>query len=551
MVPISRLDDSVDLENLDAANVSEHQDGDESHIEQMGKQVTSDSCSSKEEVSQLPHETTVSNDTEPASHWLASSTRRSAGRNRLSLSGEQRRDRHWRDEYPRRNTGHRKQYKVPSDAEPVTEPTAERPILGEVNNDEAAAAETLLDAETRQCSGNSERSQSLIETGDHSAAYDTGLTKPAMPYACKQKGSGRRSDKYRTYGRSHFSDVYSKYSDDYDDYVVQPNVRSGRKRNRPRKSTKTAADAASSDARNDLEDEDVKDFDRNNVPCSSSAPTESDCSTVVAGIKQTQSQFSDVPHRRRNNQYRGHQNNRDGPTDSSTRDANMGPRRNNSSETGNSIELKSRRQWPRKHWGRKDPKTARGPPVSRDERLLKTAEALSHLSVDERRKDADVRSECDNVDVIHESSDYSRQKCEKQADVGQTSTTDSSSRGVGFRRRRNNRNIRGGAAHSTKVESTVPRNQLCGPDRASGSSCTQKEEYQRRGGSRRGSGRSHDLSKPTDKERSYDDELDRVKKPTEVPSTNATSSEFISNSRPPGFRLQHRPTSATVPLPTS
>jgi len=215
---------------------------------------------------------------------------------------------------------------------------------------------------------------------------------------------------------------------------------------------------------------------------------------------------------------------------------------NNSSHTGNSTEMKSRRQnhWPRKHWDRKAPDKGRRSSVDSEEQLQKTADALSHLSVEVRKGDDD-QLQPDAAQVMKDSS-LSEQQCMKQSNVHQRSTYSSSSQGTRSQRRRNNRNRRDDA-HLTK-ELMVPGYQQCGPDRANGSSRVQTKYSQRNGGSHCDARRN---SRPGNCQNSYDNESNCVERPPESPIIITR----CDNERPPGFCVQHRPASATVQLPTS
>ena len=248
MFPIGHSDDT-NSGKLDGSDVPEHQD--ESHTANQEL----DSCSNKKYdsvTSHLSHMTadkTTTMDNKTATQRQASARYRYGGRNRSSFSFEKRRDRCWRDECSNRVDNKRE---VPSNAGDG-EHVASLDTSDKMINGEAAAAELLTETVSRHHSGDNETGVPT-KTMD-SVDCDTGLSKPLLPSRHQEKGT--RS--YNVRGRSRFSGVsFSKYRDDYDDYVVQPKQYRDRKSNKQPKSVKTA-DAVSNDAGNDVAEDSNRD----------------------------------------------------------------------------------------------------------------------------------------------------------------------------------------------------------------------------------------------------------------------------------------------------
>ena len=548
MFPISRSDDTMDLGNLDGTDVPEHHDE-----SRTANQELNSCCGNMYDsiTGHIPDKSVVKTavrNNKSTTQRQASARYRYAGRNRSSFSVEKHRDHRWRSE--RSNKMDNRCQKVPSNAGD-REHTSSLDKSDELTNVEDAAAESAMQTQTlSHCSGDN-GTEVLTETIDP-VDCDASISKSVMPTRHRQNSSESYRGKFNTHGRSRFSGAsYSKYSNDRDDYVVQPkNYRDhksnthqksvnkatdavsddarndldedfnrvhpacrstvstknsddyvsqpkhyrGHKTRRPPKSTKTATDAVSkdaindsyedsncdhaacnpavsttysdehyrdpmskrepksakagNDARNDF-DEDAKDFNLSHAVCSSAVATKLD-SAVAAGSKENKTQFSDTSCCTQRAGYRSRQNNKDRPTYSTleessplpARAASMQQCRNNSSDIGNSTDMKSRRQsyWARKHWDRKAPDKGRRSSVDSDEQLQKTADALSHLSVEVRKGDDD-RLEPDAAEMLKDSN-LLEQECTKQSNVHQTSTFSSSSQGTRSQGRRNNRNRR-------------------------------------------------------------------------------------------------------------
>jgi len=258
MFPISHSDETSDVGNMDGTNVALHDDGDEN---ETGNQEL-DICSSKNcdsITSHLSHkigeDKTASAVNKSANQRQASDRFRYTGskyRNCSSVSVEKRRDRQWGNERSHKADNRRKKVlSNPGDREQASSVE----MSNELTNGEAAAAKPLMETVSHDCCADN-KTQVLTEivdptdhVGDHS--------KSVMPSTRKPK---RYSGRYDAYGRSHLSGAsYSKYSDDYDDYVVQPKHYRGQKSNSRPKLMKTNADAVYNNDRNDDDDDDDDD----------------------------------------------------------------------------------------------------------------------------------------------------------------------------------------------------------------------------------------------------------------------------------------------------
>lgn len=274
MFPISHSDEILDVGNLDGTDVPLRQDGDET---ETGNQVL-DTCSSKKHASvtsQLSHKSAGKTETavdKSAAQRQSSARYRYTGRNRSSFPAEKRRERQWGSERSRKVDGRRE--KVPSNAVD-REHAPSREMADELINSDAAAAEPLMETVSRDCSGRN-RTEVLTETMD-SVDHDADFSKPVMPSRHKQKSY---SGNYTVYGRDRFSSAsYSKYSDDYDDYVVQPKHYRGQKSNRRPKLTKKDADFNA--ARNDVDDN----SNRNHAMYMSASSTKNNNDDYVSQLK--------------------------------------------------------------------------------------------------------------------------------------------------------------------------------------------------------------------------------------------------------------------------
>ena len=517
MVPINHSVDNVDLCNLDS-NVPEHQDMDVGR-KQTRKQL-SDSCSNKQyasAISKPPCETT-SGDSESASGRQASSRHRYAGRNRSSFSTEKFHGRPWRDERYRYKVDNSRP-KLPSGTH-VEEPAQSLGASDDVINGETAVSKPLTE-------------MTHYSSGDYGAE----LSKPVVPSGREQNG-GRRSGNYYARSRNRYSGSYRKYDDGL---VLHPRRYKDRETNRQPRSEKATADAFSDDAGYDF-DEDSSDSRHDRATRSSA---------VVPGNKESKSQYSGRPQRRRNNGYRSYQNTADRLTSTAAANSTVptaapNPERYQSkfNDTEDNVEMKFRTSShrPRKHWNRKVSDNGSRLSVGRDEDSQKTTDALSHLSVEASKGD-DVQRERGTVEVTKDDRFTSaEQRSFKQVDVRQTNA-ERWSQGAGSRQRRN--------YHSRRLYTYFARepasrdDQQCPQDRAdASSSCAEKEPHRKNSGSRYSAGRNFRReSRPSTNKLRYSNETVRVNTQTEVPST--------SPQQPPGFCVQGRPTAATAQPPTS
>ena len=347
----------------------------------------------------------------------------------------------------------------------------------------------------------------------------------------------------------HIADSWAVSSKHSDDHISQPKYYRSQKKTMQPQSVKTANAEVSNGVRNDV-DGVTDDSHVSHTACSlvDSAKRES---AGASSNKQNNTQFSSGSHRRQRDGYHSYQNNKGRPTDSALedcgtfpgRDDNIQERQNSKSDTCNSRESetnpRTQNRWPRKRWDRKAPDKGRRSSVDSDEQLQKTTGALSRLSVSVCKSD-DVQLERGAVEVLNDSGS-SEQKRVKQSGLRHTSAC-SRSKGTQFQRRRNDHG-RQDDTHLTK-ESVVSGDRQTGPDRASGSLHLQKEQHvQRSSGNQYGSRRTdREDRKPVNSRNTFDNQSDRVERQPQSPSTSG---------HPPGFRVQHRPASATVQQPPS
>ena len=328
MVPINHSDDSMDVENVDNANVPENKGRHE-----IGKKV-SKSCDSKKSVSvnsQWSHKLVNEIVSTNLRSTPASSRHRFAGtgRNRSLFSSESRRD---RDENYRCSMGNRRQ-KLPSRAS-VRERSPNLRMTDEAINGERTPSKPLMETvsmdnvndtehrgryeigkkvsescDTKKSSSEDHEAELLPETRDNSSAATTaGPSEPLTQPERKQSSNGRQRRRHYVNARTHFSSTYSHYRDEHD-YVLQPKHHRGPRRNGQPKSI--TANAVSDHSDGEYFDEEANDLHSDHAERNSSDIR----STVVYRSKQSKPRFSDsMPHQRRNNGYRSYQSTRDGQT---------------------------------------------------------------------------------------------------------------------------------------------------------------------------------------------------------------------------------------------